>query len=528
MQKFAFNRRNTGLFNEQQLKLSDQQDALLPFISRTFSSSNFARQIVDKKAHYSMEMRKVMHAALVKKYATVSCSPKLQQQIDAWMHPETFTVTTGHQLSLFTGPIYLIYKILHVIRLTEELNKEYPENHFIPIFWMASEDHDFEEIQSVDIFSKNFTWETEQAGAVGRFDLVGFAELKAQISALFSGQTENEIDEILSVYTGDNLAQATFQLLHKLFDSYGLLIVDGDDRELKKCFVPTLEKELREQFSYRAVQKTNELVQKEGLKTQVTAREINLFYLSEQSRQRILQVENGFFVEGKGKVTQEDLIEELHLYPERFSPNVILRPVYQETILPNLCYVGGVGEMSYWLQLKGVFDALHLPYPLIQVRSSLLLVEPLVVKKMEKIGMTVESIFEDPTHLKKKYIQENAAQEADFSHLNSLVQLIQQEITQKVAQFDPHLDKYAEAEAVKLQKQMEALQDKLLKLVKQRHETALQTIDQITGKLFPNNGMQERSLNLFSLATDGNIRDKIATLHQTISPFDSDLVVLKY
>jgi bacillithiol biosynthesis cysteine-adding enzyme BshC len=527
MQKFNFHRQLTELFTGQENQLAYNQEQLLSFINLPFSIKNFEKQIKQKEACFTKENRELLFTELLNKYAHYSHSPKVKNNIQLIQNENTFTITTGHQLPIAAGPMYLIYKIIHVIRLAEELKKEYPENNFVPVFWMASEDHDFEEIQSVEIYSKNLKWDSDQKGAVGRFDIDGLDAVKAEICSFFVNQPESEVQAILDEYDGKNLSEANFKLIHRLFDSFGLIIIDGDNSNLKRAFIPAIEKELTTQFSFKALHKTNEKIQKEGFKLQVNGREINLFYLANQSRERILHVEDGFFIEGKGTISLEELIKEANEYPERFSPNVILRPVYQETILPNLCYVGGIGEISYWLQLKGVFDVLELPYPMIQVRTSILWIDPILSKKIEKVSLVLEDLFKDISKVKKWYLQEFAADEVDFTSLDVKIDTLKDSIIDKITQIDVNLEHYAQAEAVKLTKQLDAIKEKLVKTVKQRHDNAMKTIDQIYDKLFPNGGMQERTLNLFSLCSDGKVATKLEYLYSAIDPFDPDFIIIR-
>lgn len=527
MQKFTFHRKDTGLFTEQQVKLSYEQENLLSFIGTTFSKENFAKQLKEKKNTFSKQQREILCGELEKSYATLACSAKTLENLKVMHTENTFTITTGHQLSIFTGPLYLIYKILHVIRLAEELKKEYPENNFVPVFWMASEDHDFEEIKSVEVFSKNFIWESDQKGAVGRFDIAQLAAIKEEILKFFENQPESEVATILKEYDGKNLSEATFRLIHHLFDVYGLLILDGDNAALKRTFIPTFEQELKQQFSFHAVQKTNALLEREGFKLQVNAREINLFYLGEQSRERIVLTAEGYEIEGKGKISEAELVAELHAFPERFSPNVILRPVYQETVLPNLCYVGGVGEISYWLQLKGVFDALALPFPLIQTRTSILWMDAILSKKIAKVSLKLEDLFLDSALIKKNYLQDFAAEEVNFDAINSTAEILKAQVIEKVLEIDQNMENFARAEMVKLEKQLDGMKEKLTKLVKQRHDVSMKTIDQIVDRIFPNNQLQERSMNLFTLCGDGKIKEKIEKIHHFMEPFDPDFMLIR-
>jgi bacillithiol biosynthesis cysteine-adding enzyme BshC len=527
MQKFTFHRKVTRLFTDQQNQLVYNQDELLEFIAKTFSKENFESQIKIKRKSFTQKQRETLVFEFKKKYSPYERSQKVSDNISALNSENTFTVTTGHQLSIFTGPIFFVYKILHVIRLTEELKNTYPEYNFVPVYWMASEDHDFEEIRSFELFNKKITWDTNQSGPVGKFEINELEKLKTEVLAFFSNQEINEIEMLLNTYTGENLAEATFRLVHLLFESFGLLIVDGDNSGLKREFIPIFEKELNEQFSFHEIQKTNRKIEKEGLKIQVTGRELNLFYLGDQSRERIIKIENGFFIEGKGEINSQKLLFELHEYPERFSPNVILRPVYQESVLPNLCYVGGGGEISYWLQLKDVFDAVNIPYPLIQVRSSLLWIDSVTSKKMHKASILLEDLFKDASQVKKKYLAELESENTDFELLDEQFEQLKNEMIHRIICIDFSLDKFANAEMVKMKKQYDSIKEKLMKTVKQRHENAMKTIDQVFEKLMPESGLQERSINLFSICSDGAVNEKIDFLHSTIDPFDPDFIIIR-
>lgn len=527
MQKFTFHRNSTGLFTDQQNKLVYDQEELLEFIENTFSKDNFERQIKLKSKHFTAKQRETLALELKRNYAQLEHSQKVLENINSLTSDKTFTITTGHQLSIFTGPIFFIYKILHVIRLTEELKKTYPEYNFIPVFWMASEDHDFEEIQSFELFNKQITWQTDQSGAVGRFEIQELEKLKSEVLSFFSNQNVDQIELLLKTYSGKDLSEATFRLVHTMFENYGLLIVDGDNAGLKREFIPIIEKELKEQFSFQEIQKTNKKVEKSGLKIQVNGREVNMFYLSDQSRERILKVENGFYIEGKGEISSQKLLFELHEYPERFSPNVILRPVYQECILPNLCYVGGGGEISYWLQLKGVFDAVNIPYPLIQVRTSILWIDAVTSKKMMKASIVLEDLFSDISKVKKKYLMEFESENVDFSQPDEQFEQFKNEIIHRIVCVDFALDKFANAEMVKMEKQYLAIKDKLVKTIKQRHDNAMKSIEQVFEKLMPESGLQERMINLFSICSDGDVTGKLDLLHSMIDPFDPDFIIIR-
>ena len=520
-----FNREKTGLFTDISNRLSYNQNGLENYINQPFSINAFKQQVDLKSLNFSNEKRNILVDVLTKSYSNIS-NEIIKKSIDSLLNKNTFTITTGHQLSIFTGPIYFIYKILHTIRLTEELNKIYPENKFIPVFWMASEDHDFEEIQSINLFNKTIKWDSEQKGPVGRFETESFEAIKDEFKELFQNNPESEVLELINSYDGKNLSEATFNLVNKLFGKYGLIIVDGDEVNLKKEFIPILEKELTTQFSFQEVTLTNESLQKENIKLQITPREINLFYIEKNLRSRIQTKGDNFYIEGKGDFSKEEILIKLKEHPECFSPNVVLRPLYQETILPNLCYLGGGGEIAYWLQLKRVFESVNCTYPLIQIRNSIQLIDSNSLKKMEKINISIKQLFVPIEELKKEYVLANSNDELNFEIIDNSFLEFSNSITKQIIQIDSSLINYAEAEISRMEKQLISIKQKMIKTEKNKHEQALNQIEQIKNKLFPNGGLQERNINFFSLCSDGKVYSHLEEIYNAISPFENDLIVI--
>lgn len=525
MQISHFNREKTGLFTEISNRLSYQQDTLLPYIHLPFSKESFHKQIEVKSKNYTDKNRCALYETLAKQYGNIVTDQKVRHNIESLKNSNTFTITTGHQLSLFTGPIYFIYKILHTIRLTEDLKKIYPEKYFVPIFWMASEDHDFEEVQSVQLFNKVLKWETIQSGPVGRFDLENFEQIKVEFSTFFSNHPESEVLEIIQSYQGNSFADATFRLVNSLFQKYGLVILNGDDATLKTLFSPIIEKEITSQFSFNAVEKTSQKLQREGVKLQITPREINLFYLENGLRERIQLINNKFIIKNKGEFTKNEILEELKINPSAFSPNVVLRPLYQEFILPNLCYVGGGGEIAYWLQLKGVFDEVECTYPLIQVRNSLLIIDNHSLKKIEKLSFSIQDLFRTTEDLKKTYILANSEDDLSFKQIDDSFQQLTTVITDHSMKVNPNLASFVDAELTRMEKQLFIIKQKMIKSEKSKHEQGLTQIEHLKNKLFPNDGLQERSMNFFSLCADGNVYTHLDEIYQSIFPFENDLIV---
>lgn len=518
-------REKTGLFSDLANKLVYNQADLVDFLGEEFSLKAFEKQILQKKSSYSNQTREVLTEALNTKYAHYTISSKQAKNLNALADENTFTITTGHQLSLLTGPLYFVIKILHAVRLAEEVAKKHPNYTFVPIFWMASEDHDFEEINQVNLFHQTLAWNTDQTGAVGRFTLENWAGFIEQVKGLFANHPQSEILSIINSYNGKNLGEATFKVVNSIFAHEGILVLDGDDTKLKTIFSPIIEKELTNRLSVTEVEKTNKKLIEKGIPTQAHGREINLFLLENGSRQRIQFESGSYFTESGLTFSQQEILTLLKTNPENFSPNVILRPCYQEMILPNLCYLGGGGEMAYWLQLKNVFDLYGLVFPLIQVRNSMMILDKATQQKIENVGWSTEQLFEEVETLKKSYVLQNA-EELNFKEMRQKQMELIAICRNLVNVVDPGMVGYLEAEMTRLTNQMDNLEQKLIRATKIKYEKVLKQMDQVHDKLFPNKGLQERTTNFFNFCADGNVRSHLTKIKETIDPFEKDFIVL--
>jgi bacillithiol biosynthesis cysteine-adding enzyme BshC len=526
MQKITIHREKSGLFSDLSNELTYNQEKFSVLLNSTFSKEAFSAQIQLKSAHFSANKRSVLVETLKTQYADFPIQVEVNQNIDSLLNEQTFTITTGHQLNLLTGPIYFIYKILHVIRLAEELKKMHPKNHFVPVYWMASEDHDFEEINHTRLFGKEIRWENAQGGPVGEYDLTDWQLMKETVEAFFQNNPESEVNDVLKSYNGKDLASATKSLIHKLFGKYGLVIIEPNYKSLKNEFVKIMQQEVQSSFAEKAVLKANQVIEDLGFKTQVFPREINLFYIQKGIRERLV-IENGnIVIPSLGTFSKEEICNQIAENPQNFSPNVVLRPVYQECILPNLVYVGGGGEMAYWLQFKGVFDTCGVPFPLIQVRNSIQLIDANTQKKLAKLNLESLSIFRDLNDLKKDFILENSGDSLNFDVLDQLTNQMIALFHDQITEVDASLKPFAAAEEVKLQKQMEGIKAKLVKQQKLKFDNTMKQLEDIHEKMFPMNSVQERVDNFFSFCAQGEVYSVLENLKKAIDPWEKDLIVL--
>ncbi|WP_462244320.1 bacillithiol biosynthesis cysteine-adding enzyme BshC [Ferruginibacter sp.] len=348
---------STGFFSKLVVDYINQSEKLQPFYSFAPTIDGIQKAIAQRKKYPTD--RKALVNILTKQYASVATTGNVKTNIDALLLENTFTITTAHQPNIFTGHLYFIYKILHTVKLAEEFKKQLPENNFVPVYYMGSEDADLDELGHIFVNGEKYEWQTKQTGAVGRMKVD--KELIKLIDSI-AGQVLIHpfgaaiIDIMKDCYTeGVTIEQATFKLVNELFKDYGVLVILPDDAALKKLFIPVVEKELNEAFSHTQVAQTVAAFPKE-YKVQTSGRELNLFYLKDDRRDRIeLESEKYKVHDTAISFSKEAIITELHNYPERFSANVILRPVFQELVLPNIAFIGGGGEIAYWLELKKKF-----------------------------------------------------------------------------------------------------------------------------------------------------------------------------
>ena len=505
----------TGYFSKLVCDYLAEKPELQSFYHRFPNLENFEKQFEEKKREMNLiaerrslschpelvegQSRTILVNSLNKQYQGITVSKATQKNIDSLSQKNTFTITTGHQLNLFTGPLYFLYKIFSVINLAEELNKKHSKHHFVPVYWMATEDHDFEEINYFNLFGAKVAWERESSGAVGELSTEGLEVLLAVLQTTI-GESKNA-KKLISLFSEaylkhNNLADATRYLANELFSDYGLVILDGNDKELKKQFIPFAEKEITENRSFIKVEATTVNLEKIGYKKQVHPREINLFYLTKGLRERIIE-ENGSFKINNTPIvfTKAEILKELKDHPERFSPNALLRPLYQEVVLPNLCYVGGGGELAYWFQLKDYFESVEVTFPILLLRNSVLLVPQKLSKKLEKLNESIDALFLSTYDLEKKHTHQLSDVIIDFTPQREHLKQQFKELYKVAEKTDQSFVGAVAAQEKKQLNGLDYLEKRLLKAEKRKLADQLNRLTSIQDYLFPSESLQERTLN---------------------------------
>ncbi len=523
--------RSTGYFSDFICDYLDQKPELKPLYNRFPTIENFKAQIEEKyhSEHVSESSRKVLSETLVNQYANIEASELTLDNIESLKSEITFTITTGHQLNLFTGPLYFLYKIISTINLTEELKSTYPDYNFVPVYWMASEDHDFDEINFFNYKGKKIHWNSDQTGAVGHFNTKGLEDVYEVVAAEFgSGKFAEQLKEwFKNAYLNhNNLADATRYLANALFGEYGLVIIDADNRELKRLFIPQMQKELVEQTAFKTVLETNKTLGDLGLKIQVNPREINLFYIYKGLRERIV-FEDDIFKVLETEITwnKAELLNHLQEYPERFSPNVIMRPLYQEVILPNLCYIGGGGEMIYWLQLKSNFEAQGVTFPTLLLRNSALVKTKKQAEKLEKLNISDADLFLKRSSFINKKVRQISNIDIDFSDQIKHLEQQFEDLFKLAEQTDKSFLGAVKAQEVKQMKGLKHLEKRLLKAQKRKLKDQIERCTELQEQLFPGQSLQERNTNFSELYLEFG-DELIPELIKALQPLQNEFTII--
>lgn len=469
---------------------------LRPFYKYSPVHPDFEAVIQAKKLF--PQQREVLVAALQEQYEGLDITDSVRNNISSLLDQQTFTITTAHQPNIFTGYLYFAYKILQTIKLASQLRSQYPQYNFVPVYYMGSEDADLDELGHIYIDGKNIAWPTDQQGAVGRMQPEGFEELIEKVkAALGYGEYAEELITLLKkAYLGHaNIQDATLYLVNELFGRYGLVVLVPDNPKLKKLFVPVMRDELFHQHSYRIVNETIEQLSQHH-KVQANPREINLFYLTATSRERIVQVGDVWKVlHLPVEFTAASLEKELEEHPERFSPNVILRGMLQETILPNIAFIGGGGEIAYWLELQQLFNHYRVPFPALILRNSFLLTDAASQERLRKLGLAVTDLFEDTEELVNRFVKEHTNAALVLKDEYAAVEKLFDELAEKAREIDVTLVAAVAAERTRAVKSIGKLEHKFLKAEKKKFGWQTEQIRNLKARLFPANSLQERKEN---------------------------------
>lgn len=445
-------------------------------------------------------------------YTDLVQSTKTQNNIEAFSKENTLAVVTGQQLGILGGPLYTFYKIITAIKLSDHLNSRYDEYNFVPVFWLEGDDHDFNEIRSINIFNNDnnlenigYKEEMEPEEAKQSVGLLSFDESIVDVFNAIESTLRNTefkgplLENLKSIYSKNKSIKTSFrQLLHSLFDESGLVMIDPQDRHVKELLKPVFRKEINDfrEHTKSLVEVSAKL--EEVYVAQAKINPVNLFFSTDDGRYSIEPVENDFRLKRKRKsFTKEELLELVENEPERFSPNVLLRPICQDYILPTAFYVGGPAEVSYFAQVTLLYDFFKIETPIIYPRSSATLLEANINKTLYKYEVSINDIFMGVDDLKKRVVDSLTDNKVDdiFSDAFSEVEVTFDKLKEKLFEFDKTVADSSKKYRAKIFNSLNELKGKAEQAQSQKFEVTLRQLDRAGNLLFPNGQLQERIVN---------------------------------
>ncbi|MBI1803480.1 MAG: bacillithiol biosynthesis cysteine-adding enzyme BshC [Ignavibacteriae bacterium] len=470
-------------------------------------------------AHAERLRRQVRHRTtlvevLEEQNRAYGSSDKTLEHIHQLAEENTFAIVTGQQVGILGGPLYTVYKTITAVKLARQLHEAHPQYNFVPVFWLEGEDHDFEEVNKVGLLNNEHQPVTieyllkgkkiqKNLGAVGEIELNGSLDLffdQLQKTLTNSEFRESILQTIRKTYTPSSTFNRAFaQLMNSLFEDEGLVFISSNDRRLKQLLSSVFLKEINEfpRVSQLIIQQSAEL--EVNYHAQMKTKAMNLFLFYKGGRYFIEPRENDFALRGTRQYfSKEELIRMVEENPEMISPNVALRPICQDTILPTLAYVGGPSEVAYFAQLKPVYQYYDLTMPIIYPRASATVLEERQLKIMEKYQLDVMEFFENYRSINDKVIQLISEVTIDdmFTEAAQRIADTLNEMRFGLNYIDPTLMGPLESTRERIDGHLTALKQRANDAQKRKHEVALRQVQKVVNQIMPNGNLQEREFNI--------------------------------
>jgi bacillithiol biosynthesis cysteine-adding enzyme BshC len=482
------------------------------FYPYSFKDKEEYRKVFKSISDSERPSRLTIKSIIERQYHGLDLPAKLQNNISALSSPKTLAVCTGQQLGLLGGPLYTFYKIITAIKLSRHLSERHDDYQFIPVFWLEGEDHDFNEIRSINLLN-----DMNELATISYGEEIPEDDIKVSVGTLKLNQSINQvlgqlesilretefkasiISQLKSFYReGETIKQAFKNLLHSIFAEYGLIIFDPQDKDIKNLLRPVFLNEIQN-FRTNTEKLVNVSAKLEELyHAQVKIRPINFFYSTDEGRYAIEPYENEFRLKRKRKsFTYDELIAQIENEPERFSPNVLLRPVCQDYLFPTAFYVGGPSEVAYFAQVNVLYKSFNIVPPIVYPRASATIVEKSILSSLEKFNLQITDVFRDPEILKNKIIQSVSETSVDdaFLDLTNQIDLSFDRLKEKLFDIDKTMSDLSNKYREKIFSYIEELKSKAIQAEKKKHETTLRQIDKVSNSLYPNQALQEREMN---------------------------------
>jgi len=483
------------------------------FYGKNFRAEDQYLTHFQKLAGAEKNHRALLSEIIQTQYYNQKVSAQTMRNIELLSLPKTIAIITGQQLGIFGGPLYTFYKTITAIKLSQSLSEKYSDFNFVPVFWLEADDHDFEEVRNFSILSSdnsllNLKYEDglEQEINRGSTGAICFNDnLNNVFENLTSSLRDTEfkaslIDFLKSIYKPGRTFLDTFrELMINLFDEYGLVVFDSLDSKSKRLLIPVFKKAVAEyaEQSLSLVERSAEL--EEVYHAQVKVKPINMFYLEENERLLIEPTDSGELrLKGKRKkFSFDDMLNQIEFTPEKFSPNVLLRPICQDYLFSTGFYIGGPGEISYFSQVNPLYEIYDIEEPFIYPRASATIVEQGVNQVLSKHSFIYTDIFSNEEELIKRIV--NASSEINLENLftksSEEIKILFEDISSKLTAIDKTLGDLSEKSKQRIDQALDYLKNKASEAEKRKYETSIRQLTKVRNILFPNGSLQEREIN---------------------------------
>jgi len=494
-----------------------EYDNVAEFYANDFRNKENYLKIFKNVSENRQDLSTTISELLSRQYSQLNPSKLTQQNIKKLSDKKTLAIVTGQQLGIAGGPLYTFYKIITAIKLSRLLSERYDDYNFVPVFWLETDDHDFNEVRSIKIIDDGNSLLTigykEEIAEDDLKQSVGLINLDSSINEFFeklnSGIKETEFKPVLinllkNFYKeGKSFKEAFRDLIFNYFDEYGLVIFDPQDYEVKKLLKPIFKKEITD-FRIHTEQLVHVSATLEELyHAQVKVKPVNLFLRIDEGRYSIEPVENEYKLRRKRKsFTQEQLLEVLENEPDKFSPNVLLRPICQDYLFPTAFYIAGPSEIAYFAQIKPLYELYNITQPMIYPRSSATILENSIANSLEKYSVEIKDIFIDVEDIKKKIINsvEESSVDDIFSGISNQIETTFDQLKEKLLDLDKTIADSSNRYRDKILGTVTELKSKAEKAQQKKYEVTLRQIDRAAVHLFPNSNLQEREINFIYFA----------------------------
>ncbi len=484
--------------------------AVAPFFAgNPYEPSAWAQAIARTQAH--VRKPAAIAAVIAQQQERRQAPARARANAAALADPRAVAVVTGQQAGLFGGPLYTLLKSLTAIKLAEQVAREQGVP-AIPVFWIEAEDHDWDEVRSCTVWDESLSPREIALPArsgdpipVGRICLDAAAE--AAIAALEQILPPTEfkpslIDDLRRIYApGVSMSEAFGRWLETVLGQRGLVVYDASDLASKSLAAPVFAHELASPGeTARLAAAAGADLAARGYHAQVQSAEPGLALFHLNGARRPIQIENGHFVVGGERHPAADFIRLASEQPAAFSPNVLLRPIVQDTLFPTICYVAGPNELAYLGQLRGVYERFGLPMPLMYPRGTATLVDSAALRFLQKYPIAFESLQQQDDAVLNQLL---AAQipptvEAAFSNATTAIASHMAQLIEAIPALEPTLEGAAKSTLGKMQHDLETLHGKMIQAAKRRDDTLRRQFVRTRALTFPGGHAQERTIGFVS------------------------------